>query len=73
LTLVLLAVFGLAAALVSLPDLHPQRLHAISEPFQKDIRTCGIIYMLFIGYSARGTLAEAAPAAGSSTPSILSR
>ncbi len=35
LVLLLLAVFGLAACLVILPDPHPQRLHAILYPFTR--------------------------------------
>ena len=58
LALVLLAVFGLAADFVALPDPHPQRLHAIVASFQKNIRISGTIYLYFIGDIAGGTLAR---------------
>ena len=54
LALLLLAVFGLAA----LPDPHPHRLHAMSVPFQKNIRVNWTIHSYFIGYIARDTLAR---------------
>lgn len=44
LVLLLLAVFGLAARLVILPDPHPQRLHAIWYPFYQSIHTSRTIY-----------------------------
>jgi len=56
LVLLLLAVFGLAARLVILPDPHPHRLHAISAPFRKDIHISRTIYLYFIGCMAPNTL-----------------
>jgi hypothetical protein len=56
LALVLLAVFGLAAALVVLAAPHPHRLHAMSVPFQKYTCVTGTIYLHFIGCIPRGTL-----------------
>lgn len=61
LALVLLAVFGLAAALVVLPDPHPHRLHAMSAPFQKDPCVTRTIYLHFIGCTPQGTLVRTPP------------
>jgi len=41
LVLLLLAVFGLAARLVVLPDPHPHRLHAILHPFTRASKPVG--------------------------------
>ena len=60
LALLLLAVFDLVADLAALLDLHPQRLHAISAPFQKCVHTRGTICPGFIGYPTGDTLTGAA-------------
>jgi hypothetical protein len=59
--LVLLAVFGLAAGFVALPDPHPHRLHAIAAPFQKNIGVTGTIHLHFIGCIPWGTLTRTPP------------
>jgi len=46
LALLLLAAFGLAAALVFLPDPHPQRLHAILAPFKRRSVSLGLSFPL---------------------------